>query len=238
MSTKNGHIPVLNRMTKEEADAENRILHPEWFDENGNQLPTAITGHFGPGGQYINLPGNSDKEKGIKRMPEEMGVIIPPNFKPTVRKPIPSVRCSAMTRGGNGKRCGRWAIRGGNVCPIHGGKAKQNKEKAQAVVEAARLRVLGLADDAVDVIYNLLTADGVPSAIKLKAAQDVLDRIGVKAAQEVSVEVVQRNPAEEVQKRLERLARVEVGPGTADVVEAVIEAHSASEGGSGGDGNS
>ena len=40
-------------------------------------------------------------------------------------------RCSAR-RQRDGKPCGRYAIRGGTVCPIHGGKAPQVLRKAKA----------------------------------------------------------------------------------------------------------
>ena len=45
--------------------------------------------------------------------------------------------CSAH-RQRDGERCGAWAIRGSNVCRIHGGAAKQVRRKAQARLDFAK----------------------------------------------------------------------------------------------------
>ena len=53
-----------------------------------------------------------------------------------------AVRCRGHRR--NGLRCRRWAIRGGFVCPLHGGAAPQVREAARRrLLEIAAYRTLG-----------------------------------------------------------------------------------------------
>lgn len=49
-----------------------------------------------------------------------------------------AVRCTAWARS-KGRPCGHWAIRGGYVCPTHGGKAPQVRLAAQRRLAAAQL---------------------------------------------------------------------------------------------------
>jgi disulfide oxidoreductase YuzD len=80
------------------------------------------------------------------------------------------------------------------------------QDHAAAVVEAARLRLVGLSDKAIDQIEDLLE-NASAEGIRLKAAQDVLDRNGVKGAIEIDVTVTQtETAAERVQKRLAEIA--------------------------------
>ena len=53
-----------------------------------------------------------------------------------------AVRCRGHRR--NGQLCRRWAIRGGFVCPLHGGAAPQVREAARRrLLEIAAYRTLG-----------------------------------------------------------------------------------------------
>lgn len=200
------YVPVLMGNDFEEIEAQNRITHPEWFDENGERLPTAITGVRAPGGFYVPMKGNTNAEKGRKTMPEEMGSNIPLGWKPTLKNPVPPVRCVASTKAG--KQCGRWSIRGGTLCYVHGGLQHVHKEKADSVVRAARIRMLGLTGPAIDVLEDLITNNNTADAIRLKAAQDILDRNGLKAPEEVVVEVTHKNAGDEIEKRLRKLAEI------------------------------
>jgi len=86
------------------------------------------------------------------------------------------------------------------------------QKQAKTVVEAARLKILGLADEAVDVLDDLIKP-GTNDAIRLKAAQDILDRAGLKGAIDVNVEVEHKvNPAEIVSQRLKKLSGVSEQP--------------------------
>lgn len=202
-------------MSEEEYEEYSRQHHPEWFDEDGNRLPTAISGARGPHGKYI--PIKTRAERGIKGSPEEQGSNIPLKWKPTLEHPVPVVRCIKMKR--DGTRCNRWSIRGITVCAVHGGKRPNMQKQAATIIEAARLKILGLADEAVDVLDDLIKP-GTNDAIRLKAAQDILDRAGIKGTIDVNVEVEHRvNAGEIVAQRLARLAKK-----NADDAEDIIDA--------------
>jgi HEAT repeat protein len=89
---------------------------------------------------------------------------------------VPGVRCGATNRAGN--PCGRWAIPGGTVCPMHGGSAPQ-------VREAARRRILTHAEQALETMVALLRSES--DAVRVRAAADLLDRAGLKQATELAV---------------------------------------------------
>src|SRR5690606_17599570 len=92
-------------MSEDEYEEHTRRIHPAWFDENGNRLPTAIFGARGPHGVYIRI--KSRAERGIKGSQEEQGSNIPVGWKPTFDKPVPVVRCTAIKE--DGKQCNRWS---------------------------------------------------------------------------------------------------------------------------------
>ena len=88
-------------------------------------------------------------------------------------------KCTADRQ--DGKPCRRYAIRGGNVCQVHGGGAPQ-------VVAKARERLALAADRMARELLGI--ASGAESeAVKLAAVKDALDRAGLGAKAEVSVEV-------------------------------------------------
>lgn len=208
-------------MSVEEYEDYTRSIHPEWFDEDGKRLPTAISGARGPHGVYI--PMKTRAERGIKGSPEEQGSNIPVNWKPTLEKPVPVVRCTTTKK--DGKQCNRWSIRGITVCAMHGGKRPAMKKKADSVVEAARMRLLGLSDQAVDVLEDLIQV-GTNEAIRLKAAQDILDRNGIKGTIDVNVEVEHKtDPALIVSERLKKLSGAKMEPveDEDDIVDAEVE---------------
>jgi hypothetical protein len=97
-------------------------------------------------------------------------------------------RCTATNRAG--ERCKRFAIIGGFVCVMHGGGAAQ-------VRQAARQRLLALVDPAIDALLRALES-GDPCAtcgrqddmgIVIRAAQLVLDRVGLGPAISVTADV-------------------------------------------------
>jgi hypothetical protein len=63
-----------------------------------------------------------------------------------VRMAADAVRWAVRCRGhrGDGSPCKRWAIRGGYVCPSHGGRARQVRRAAERrLLEIAAYRTLG-----------------------------------------------------------------------------------------------
>jgi hypothetical protein len=145
-------------------------------------------------------PVNNSPSAG-KNSAAEQGLEIPMGWKPTVSEPVPVVRCKA-TSTTTGERCKRWSIRGTTVCQTHGGRLPSVVEHSQAVVEAARFRLFGLAEEAVDAVADLVQ-QGTNDAIRLKAAEMILNRTGLKDAVEITVEVKESsNLSEEINKRL------------------------------------
>lgn len=140
----------------------------------------------------------------------QQGSVVPAGWKPTHEQPIPVVRCTQIKK--DGVRCGRWSIRGYTKCKSHSGPGAMMKDGnvnkyAASVIEAARLRLIDSADDAIDVLYDLWQ-NGTGDAIRLKAATEVLDRAGIRGGFEVDVDVVvHESPVEEIKKRLTELRK-------------------------------
>lgn len=146
---------------------------------------------------------NASRNAG-KNSAAEQGSEVPVNWKPSRDKPVPVVRCSAIAKS-TGKRCGRWSLAGATVCVKHGAQLPNVKAHADAVVDAARMRLYGLAEDAVDVMEELMRP-GTADQVRLKAAENVLNRAGIRDAVDVNVEVNHNvSMADEVQKKLETM---------------------------------
>lgn len=152
---------------------------------------------------------------------------IDPNWEPTLNAPLPTMRCVAVVDHETMERCGRWSIRGLSQCAAHAGYAEFPSVKvyADAVVEAARLRLMGMADQAIDALADLLGPETRPN-VRLRAAEITLDRVGVtapQAKQEVDITIHHENPSVILAERLEQLgaatAQIE-GYLEAEVVEA------------------
>lgn len=109
------------------------------------------------------------------------------NRRISPQNPVQVIRCTATARS-TGQRCGRWSLRGSNVCAKHGGQLPTVKAHAQAVVEAARLRLLDMADQAIDVIEDL-SLNATAEQVRLKASTEILDRSGIRGGTEVLVAV-------------------------------------------------
>ena len=143
------------------------------------------------------------------RSPIEQGSLTPVGWKPSMKEPIPVVQCSGITKNGAraGQRCGKWAVRGTTVCRSHGAQLPLVREAAKEVVENARLRLIGMADDAVDALEDLV-AFGTQDQIRLAAAKEILDRSGVvKGQADLNVVVEHRASASElVAEKLKMMA--------------------------------
>lgn len=96
------------------------------------------------------------------------------------RNPDPSRICTA--RRTNGEACRKVAIKGGTVCATHGGQAPQVKR-------AARVRLEMAADRMAKQLLGIATDADAPSAVKLAAIKDALDRAGLGAKHAVELEV-------------------------------------------------
>lgn len=86
--------------------------------------------------------------------------------------------CGKKTRAGT--PCQKSPIKGGTVCRLHGGSAPQVKR-------AAKLRLLELVDPAIATLARIMaTSDN--EALRLKAADSILDRGGLPKGAQVTVD--------------------------------------------------
>lgn len=112
----------------------------------------------------------------------------PKSWKPTLDKPYPPVRCESEN--GRGMQCANSAVNGGKYCPAH--STKEDRKQAQEMIQMARLRMVDLADQAIDTIKELMEP-GTADAVRLKAATEVLDRSGVVKGETISIQLEQSN---------------------------------------------
>lgn len=154
---------------------------------------------------------------------------ISPDFKPTVKTPLPSVRCYYVRP--DGTRCKRFGIRGTGLngrtnnkamCFTHGGSLPAVQAAAKAHVEAARMRLIENADLAVDTLLSLTSAD-TAAQVRLKASTEILDRIGLKGGADVTVDVNHNvSYADELSKKMKAIRERLEPEDSEDVVEAEV----------------
>lgn len=80
---------------------------------------------------------------------------------------LSGTRCIADNK--NGGKCKRWAIRGGSVCPAHGGAAPQVREAASRRLEAS-------VDQLLAALVRIALDESQPAAARVAAIKDGLDR--------------------------------------------------------------
>lgn len=141
--------------------------------------------------------------------PSKVPLVIEEGWEPSLDAPLPTMRCVAVVDHDTMERCGRWSIRGLSECAAHAGYESFPSVGvyADAVVEAARLRLMGMADTALDALQDLLGPD-IRHNVRMRAVEITLDRIGVVAPpqkQEIDITVRQENPARVLAERLDRL---------------------------------
>jgi hypothetical protein len=165
------------------------------------------------------LPPGQEPEEGapakrfVKRSALEQDAIIPAGWKPTARKPIPVVRCRYIFKDNHprgGERCGRWSLRGSELCWTHGGKGnlRNVEEYRRAIIDAARLQLTEAVPDALNTLITLAESSPADN-VRLKAATEILDRTGLKSPDEVhvDVEVTHTTPAATLAERLDKLKK-------------------------------
>lgn len=123
--------------------------------------------------------------------------------------------CTARRR--NGQPCMNYAIKGSNVCRLHGGSAPQ-------VRAAAQVRLLMASDNLMASLLKIANDETIPVQIRLAAIRDGLDRANIVGTQQISLELGM--PAWE-QRLLESgaVTRVEIdwaGVDDADVIDAEV----------------
>lgn len=101
----------------------------------------------------------------------------------------PKVKCNGTTRAG--KPCSKWAIKGGNVCELHGGAAPQVQRKAQENQAQVRAQLVDhlfeLVKPSIERLKAIIEHGDARPADQLRAIEIVMDRtVGKKV--EVSVD--------------------------------------------------
>lgn len=165
-------------------------------------------------------------EKDFK-WPSAEGYKVDPNWKPTMEKPLPALRCS-YTRP-DGTRCKKFGLRGTggantngtSMCYFHGGALPSVKAMADAQVMAARMKLIDNAEAAVDTLLEL-TQPGTADQVRLGAVKEILDRAGLKGGPDLTVEVQHTvSYKDEIQKRLEDIkARKKAMEVPEDIIDA------------------
>lgn len=170
-----------------------------------------------PDDDDLDLPDDDDKAVTQYKFPSAEGYTVDPNWKPTLDKPLPALRCGHIKR--DGTQCKRFAVRGTGlngtkpVCMSHGGQLPVVQEAAKARIQAMRLRLIDDAGLAVDTLFDLM-ANASGEGIKLGAAREILDRAGLKGPADITVEVEHKlSPADAIRDRLAGIAkRMDAGP--------------------------
>lgn len=173
----------------------------------------------------FDLPVENLSSNAGRNSAAEQGVEIPSAWKQSIREPVPVVRCTAKSST-SGERCKRWSLRGTTVCTSHGAQLPNVRDHSEAVVESARMRLMGLADVAVDGLEDLLTSATMAN-VRLGAIKEVLDRAGIKGSPDLTVEVNHNvSYKDEIQKKLQNIreAKEKMAAGTVeeDIVDAEI----------------
>lgn len=109
---------------------------------------------------------------------------VPKHLKPGTGRPakIPKpgkVICREVTS--NGDPCRQYAVRGGNLCPKHGGALPNYRAMAMERLERN-------APKAVKTVIEIMN-EGEDGRTRLAAARDVLDRTGVNSPKEMKLEI-------------------------------------------------
>lgn len=160
--------------------------------------------------------------------PDGVPLVVPPTWRrATLGAPVPVVRCTYIfpdTHDRPGEQCKRWSLRGTTVCIKHGGNLPSVREHSEAMVESARLRLIGSTDKAVDWLLDL-AENSTSDAVRLKATTEVMDRAGVRGGVELDVSVSQsQDPAVLLRDRLSTLRK--------RTEDSIIEGETAEPGGS------
>jgi hypothetical protein len=92
-----------------------------------------------------------------------------------------AARCTAFSKS-TGKRCKQAALRGMQVCIVHGGGSPAAKAEAQR-------RLATLVDPALEVMYEMLCDKKTPPSTRYSIIKDILDRAGYKPADKSEVSI-------------------------------------------------
>ena len=158
------------------------------------------------------LPAQPEETTEKRNWPSAVGYEkVPDDWKPTLEKPLPALRCSHVRP--DGTRCKKFGLRGTgmtatngkSMCFAHGGSLPSVKKMAEAQVMAARMKLIENVDGAVDTLLEL-TQPGTADQVRLGAVKEILDRAGLKGAPDMTVEVEHTiSYRDKIEKKLEEI---------------------------------
>lgn len=125
----------------------------------------------------------------------------------------PPVWCT-WTKPSSNYRCRRPAVNGSVRCELHGGLLVDQKKMGE-LLEAGAKKLVTAADMAVDVLIEL--AQTSPNdLVRVRAAEDILDRAGLAPGQQVELTVksASESPVSVIAERLDKLASFAVESGS------------------------
>lgn len=96
---------------------------------------------------------------------------------------VPINRCTAHRK--NGDQCKRPPSNGSTVCASHGARAKQVRARAER-------RLLEASDKAASLLVEMMQDKKTAPALKIKVAQDLLDRAGLSGKQTLDISVSEK----------------------------------------------
>lgn len=113
--------------------------------------------------------------------------------------PLAPVRCVTVLQ--DGERCSSTAIPGQNRCLKHGA----SEAEAHQVVEAARRRLMGMANTALETFDDVMK-NSINDSARIKAASEVLNRVGIKEDTNINIQIDDKTEARSaVLSRLEAM---------------------------------
>lgn len=113
--------------------------------------------------------------------------------------PLAPIRCTTVHQ--DGSRCEYTAIPGANRCLKHGAEEAESHK----VVEAARKRLMGLTHTAIETFDDVMR-NSINDSARIKAASEVLNRVGVKETTEINVQIEDKSEARQaVLSRIQNL---------------------------------
>lgn len=155
------------------------------------------------------VPPKTNSPSEGKQTPSMQGSNVPKGWRPTVAKPLPSVRCTGLIRNGErqGEQCDKWSMEGATVCFQHGGKLPSVQKAAEERKAAARLKLIDASGDAAETIAYLMQF-AVQENVRLAAAKEVLDRAGIKGGADITIEHQHSlNPSAVLAEKLQEMAK-------------------------------
>lgn len=116
------------------------------------------------------------------------------------------VRCSYINRYGKG--CGRQAVTGMDRCDMHGA-LYLDPEQIKEMISKGQEKIVTASDAAIEAVLDLMQ-NSTQDAIRLKAAEMILDRAGFRPGMEITIKDQNsgdgaQSPADVLRERIDRL---------------------------------